>query len=59
MASTFYAQQSANRRNSVILAAVVVLLLGALGFTLLRPAAVPLPSGQALLALDAALPKAR
>lgn len=34
MASTFYAQQSANRRNSVILAAVVVLLLGALGFTI-------------------------
>lgn len=34
MASTFYAQQSANRRNSIILAAVVVLLLGALGFTI-------------------------
>lgn len=34
MASTFYAQQSANRRNSVILAVIVVLLLGALGFTI-------------------------
>lgn len=34
MASTFHAQQSANRRNSIVLAVVVVLLLGALGFTI-------------------------
>lgn len=34
MAATFYAQQSANRRNSVILALVVVVLLGILGFAI-------------------------
>lgn len=34
MAATFYAQQSANRRNSVILALAVVLLLGVLGFAI-------------------------
>ena len=32
MAATFYAQESANRRNSIFLALVVVLLLGLLGF---------------------------
>src|SRR5215203_4424715 len=32
--STFYAQQAANRRNSVLLVAVVTLLLTALGFTI-------------------------
>jgi len=34
MAATFYAQQSANRRNSVILALAVVVLLGILGFAI-------------------------
>jgi len=34
MAATFYAQQSANRRNSVILALAVVVLLGMLGFAI-------------------------
>lgn len=34
MAATFYAQESANRRNSVFLAALVVALLGALGFSI-------------------------
>jgi heat shock protein HtpX len=34
MAATFYAQQSANRRNSVILALAVVVLLGVLGFAI-------------------------
>jgi heat shock protein HtpX len=34
MAATFYAQQSANRRNSVFLAAIVVALLAALGFAI-------------------------
>ncbi len=34
MAATFYAQQSANRRNSVILALAVVALLGVLGFAI-------------------------
>src|SRR5215213_8384948 len=32
--STFYAQQAANRRNSVLLVAIVTLLLTALGFTI-------------------------
>ncbi|HEX5590290.1 MAG TPA: hypothetical protein VFX65_08375, partial [Candidatus Limnocylindrales bacterium] len=31
---TFYAQQSANRRNSILLALVVVVLLAALGFAI-------------------------
>ena len=34
MGATFYAQQSANRRNSVILALAVVVLLGILGFAI-------------------------
>ncbi len=34
MAATFYAQQSANRRNSVFLALIVVVLLAALGFAI-------------------------
>jgi heat shock protein HtpX len=34
MAATFYAQKSANRRNSFLLALIVVLLLTALGFTI-------------------------
>ena len=33
-AATFYAQQSKNRRQSVVLAALVVIILGALGFTI-------------------------
>jgi heat shock protein HtpX len=33
-AVTFFAQQAANRRNSVLLVAIVVLLLGALGFAI-------------------------
>jgi hypothetical protein len=32
--ATFYAQQSANRRNSFLLAFIVVALLTALGFTI-------------------------
>ena len=34
MVATFYAQESANRRNSVFLAAIVVVVLGALGFSI-------------------------
>jgi hypothetical protein len=34
LASTFYSQIAANRRNSFLLALVVVVLLGALGFAI-------------------------
>ena len=34
MATTFYSEIAANRRNSLLLSLVVVLLLGALGFAI-------------------------